>query len=229
MVLTLIRSVLLYFCVVAAMRLMGKRQLGELEPSEFAVTMMISELATVAIQDISLPLIHGLIPILVIVSLEFIVTFLCLRSVTIRRLICGRPSILISNGIIDQAELRRTRFSLDELMSALRLQGAADLSQVRYAILEPGGQLSLILRAEASPVTPSDLSLEVEEKGIPLALVSDGRFVESNLRARGLDRAWVERWLRRHGKPAPEGIFLLTVDEQGSVYCAETAEKGGRQ
>ena len=221
MYVTLIRSVLLYLAVVTAMRLMGKRQLGELEPSEFAVTVMISELATMAIQDTGLPLIHGLLPILVIVSLEFIVTYLTLRSIRIRRLLCGRPSILITDGVIDQRELKRSRFSIDELMSALRQQGAVDLTAVCYAILEPGGQLSVLLRTEHSPLTPGDLSLPTAEKGLPLILISDGRFLDANLRIRGLDRAWAAEWLRSNGKPEPHHIFLLTIDEQGSVYCAE--------
>ena len=221
---TLFRSVLMYAGVVTAMRLMGKRQLGELEPSEFAVTVMISELATIVIQDTAQPLLRGMLPILVIVGLEYVVTFLCLKSVIMRRLLCGRPSVLISDGVIDQRELRRTRYSLDELMSALRLAGAPDPAAVRYAILEPGGQLSVVLRAEDAPVTPRDLDLPVQEHGISLALVSDGRFMDGNLRLRGLDRAWVKDWLQKNKKPAVHRIFLLSMDEQGELLCVEKSE-----
>jgi len=207
------------------MRLMGKRQLGELEPSEFAVTVMISELASIPLQDIDIPLLHGILPILVIVSLEFIMSYLSLRSLRFRALTCGKPSILIADGKIDQHEMSKTRLSLDELMSALRVNGTTDISSVRYAILEPGGQLSVIPYERSSPATPSQLSKDVNEPGIPFVLINDGRFVASNLKKRGLDKVWVENWLKRNGKPRSRDIFLLTLDDCGNFYCAARDNK----
>lgn len=219
------RSIILYIVVVIVMRLMGKRQLGELEPSEFAVTVMISELATIPMQDSDIPLLHGIIPILAIISLEFIMTFLSLKSIRFRTFSCGKPSILIREGTIDQKELKRVRISIDELMSALRNKNATDISKIRYAILEPGGQLSVINYEDSSPVTPKMLDLYPNEAGIPFTLISDGNFIESNLERRGVDRDWVEHWLRRHGKPEPGKIFLLTLDDAGNVFCVERNTK----
>lgn len=220
-----LRSIILYIIVVVIMRLLGKRQLGELEPSEFAVTVMISELATIPMQDSDIPLLHSIIPMLAIISLEFILTFLSLKSLHFRSFSCGKPSILIREGTIDQRELRRTRLSVDELLSALRNKNTTDLSTVRYAILEPGGQLSVITYKDSSPVTAKMLGVYTSEAGIPFTLISDGKFVESNLLRRGVDKAWVEHWLRRHGKPESKKIFLLTIDDAGNVYCAEKEGK----
>ena len=216
----LVRTVILYIIIIAGIRLMGKRQVGELEPSELVLSLIIADLASVPMQDYGIPLLTGVIPILSLLSMTMIFSVLTMRSVRFRALMCGRPSIVIRDGLVDQLEMRRNRLTVDELLEELRGQGFTDPAVVKYAILETNGRLSVLPYANQKPPTARQLSVPVEEAGLPLVVVSDGRLLEHNLKALGHDRAWLDARLAERDCPGPENAFLLLVDQGGGIYLA---------
>ena len=224
MVITFLRTVILYVLIIGGIRLLGKRQIGELEPSELVLALLIADLAAVPMQDLGIPLLAGIVPILTLLCLTTILSILNLRSPSFRALLCGRPSIVIKDGTIDQHELRRNRLTLDELTEELRLQGITDLESVKYAVLETNGQLSVLLRALDQPITPKTLGRSVEEPGLPLPIVRDGVVLTENLKVRGLSDQWLRQVLAERSLHCPEQVFLLTVDELGHIYCAPKEE-----
>ena len=218
MITALLRTVILYFLIMTGLRLMGKRQIGELEPSELVLTMMISDLATVPMQDFGIPLLAGVIPILTLLSLSMLLSQLSLLSLRFRELMCGTPSILIRNGKLQQDAMRKNRYTLDELLEQLRGQGYVSVDEVRWAVLENSGQLSILPWALQRPPTAEELGLTPEEDELPFILINDGRIVRRNLARSGRNEAWLQKELRRTGHSAGE-IFLLTVDGSGKVLC----------
>ena len=218
MITALLRTVILYFLIMTGLRLMGKRQIGELEPSELVLTMMISDLATVPMQDFGIPLLAGVIPILTLLSLSMLLSQLSLLSLRFRELMCGTPSILIRNGKLQQDAMRKNRYTLDELLEQLRGQGYVSVDEVRWAVLENSGQLSILPWARQRPPTAEELGLTPEEDELPFILINDGRIVRRNLARSGRTEAWLQKELRRTGHSAGE-IFLLTVDGSGKVLC----------
>ena len=218
MITALLRTVILYFLIMTGLRLMGKRQIGELEPSELVLTMMISDLATVPMQDFGIPLLAGVIPILTLLSLSMLLSQLSLLSLRFRELMCGTPSILIRNGKLQQDAMRKNRYTLDELLEQLRGQGYVSVDEVRWAVLENSGQLSILPWARQRPPTAEELGLTPEEDELPFILINDGRIVRRNLARSGRNEAWLQKELRRTGHSAGE-IFLLTVDGSGKVLC----------
>ena len=224
----LIRTIILYILIIAGIRLMGKRQVGELEPSELVLSLIIADLAAVPMQDFGIPLLTGVVPILALLSLTMILSVLTMKSIRFRALLCGRPSVVIRRGEIDQGEMRRNRLTVDELLEELRSQGYTDPQKVEYAILETNGQLSVLPRAAEKPPTLGQLGLEAQESGLPLVLISDGRLLERNLRTRGYDERWLDRQLEQRGLKSREEVFLMTVDEQGQIYLAPREREGRR-
>ena len=218
MITALLRTVILYFLIMTGLRLMGKRQIGELEPSELVLTMMISDLATVPMQDFGIPLLAGVIPILTLLSLSMLLSQLSLLSLRFRELMCGTPSILIRNDKLQQDAMRKNRYTLDELLEQLRGQGYVSVDEVRWAVLENSGQLSILPWARQRPPTAEELGLTPEEDELPFILINDGRIVRRNLARSGRNEAWLQKELRRTGHSAGE-IFLLTVDGSGKVLC----------
>ena len=216
------RTIILYFLLMVGLRLMGKRQIGELEPGELVLTMMISDLATVPMQDFGIPLLAGVIPILTLLALSLLLSQLSLRSLRFRRLMCGAPAVLIRDGVIQQSVMRENRFTVDELLEELRGQGVAQVSDVKYAILENSGQLSVLPWTREQPPTAAQLGLEVTEGiTLPVVLINDGRVLTKNLSACGKDRAWLDQQLADRRLAGPGQVFLLTLDENGHVICVE--------
>ncbi len=214
------RTVILYFLIMIGLRLMGKRQIGELEPGELVLTMMISDLATVPMQDFGIPLLAGVIPILTRLSPSMLLSQGSLSSLRFRRLVCGTPSVLIRDGRIQQEAMRKNRYTLDELLEELRGQGCSSIEDVKYAVLENSGQLSVLPWTRQQPPTAAQLGLDVEENvTLPVVLVNDGRLLRRNLTAQGLDEAWLRETLRKEGLSSPREVFLLTRDERGQVNC----------
>ncbi len=220
MTIVIARTFIIYFTLLAAMRLLGKRQLGEMELSEFVVAALIADLAAIPLQDTRLPLLNGLLPILVLFCCEILLTGLTLRHIRLRALFFGRPSLLIVRGKIDQREMRKNRFTVDELLQELRNQGSVDISQVEYAILETDGRLNVIPFPAERPATAAQLGLDAGPGGYPSVIVSDGRVLEANLRHAGRDRAWLARQLKDRGVEDAKNVFLLTVNGAGQVYFA---------
>ena len=223
MITALCRTVILYFLIMLGLRLMGKRQIGELEPSELVLTMMISDLATVPMQDFGIPLLAGVIPILTLLSLSLLLSQLSLLSLRFRELMCGTPAVLIRNGQIQQEAMRKNRYTLDELLEQLRGQGCASVEEVQYAVLENSGQLSVLPWAREKPPAARVLGLTPQEGTLPTVLINDGRVLRKNLRRCGRDVSWLETVLRQEGRSAGE-VFLLTVDETGKIFCVPKEE-----
>lgn len=218
MVIAFVRTIILYLLIIAGVRLMGKRQVGELEPSELVLALIIADLAAVPMQDFGIPLLTGIIPILTLLSITMIISVLSMKSVKFRALLCGRPSIIVENGKLKQAEMQKNRFTVDELMEELRMKGVSDISTLKYAILETNGQISILPYADQKPPVAKDLSVTPEEAGLPIVLINDGRVLDRNLQSRGYDRNWLNKQLKAHGAKDPKEVYLLTADELGRVY-----------
>ena len=213
MITAFVRTIILYFLIVVGMRLMGKRQIGELEPSELVLTMMISDLAAVPMQDFGIPLLSGLLPILTLLALSLLLSQLSLRSLRLRALICGTPTVLIRGGKLQQDAMRKNRFTIDELMEELREQGVTRIEDVKYAVLENSGQLTVFPWTAQQPPTAEQLGLGLEDDvTLPMVIINDGRVIHRNLTACGRDENWLRKQLSREKASSPREIFLLTLD-----------------
>ncbi len=221
MAIVMIRTAMIYFALLLAMRLMGKRQLGEMELSEFVVASLIADLASHPLQDMGIPMVNGLVPIFTLLCFEILIAGASFKSIRLRTLLFGRPSVLVTRGTINQREMHANRFTADELMQELRSQGLFDLRQVEYAILETDGRLNVIPCPSALPPTAEQLSVEVPDDGSSLIVVSDGRVIGANLKRLGLDRDWLSAELRRKGAQSPKDVYLMTVNHSGQSYLAE--------
>lgn len=216
MLISYIRTILLYLVLLASVRFMGKREIGQMEASEFVVAMLVADLAAIPMQDVAIPLYSGLVPILTVLGAELILSCLCLRSIRLRKILCGKPVILIENGRIIQNNLRRTRVNIDELMGRLREKDILDVRTVQYAILETNGNLSVFpYPAEAAP-SAKDLSIHPKERYLPVTIVSDGQLLKENLQYAGRDEVWLRKTLGDY-RATVAGTWLLTVDKAGSV------------
>lgn len=208
MILSYARTLVLYGILICAVRLMGKRQVGEMEPSEFVVTMLVANLASIPMQDGGIPLYSGLVPILTVLGSELLLSFGMLRSMVLRKWLCGKPVILIENGHILQNRLRQTRISLDELIRDLRQKDVLDLQSVQYAILETNGSLSVFPYACKQPAAAEDTGTAVADAFLPVTLVEDGVILWENLRRLGKNQDWLTELLGRYDAH-PGDTFLL--------------------
>ncbi len=211
------RTVVLYIVLVIAVRLLGKRQIGQMEPSEFVLALLIANLAAIPIENIDMPLLNGIVPIALVYGAEMLLSVLTLRSIRLRQLFCGKPVILIENGHILEKNLRRTRINLDELTMHLREKGIFDLRTVKFAILETNGQVSTLLFAKDEPASARDAGIQVRETALPITLISDGKLLRKNLALAKKDEAWVHGELKKRSCPLSSAL-LLTVDAAGKVY-----------
>lgn len=220
MVTAFIRTIILYLILIIGLRLTGKRQIGELEPIELVLTMLLSDLASVPMQDFGIPLLNGLVPIITLLSLSTLFSYFSMRSMRFRSLVCGEPAIIIREGKLLQDVMRHNRLTLDELLEELRSQGISDLDDVKYAVLETSGQLSVLLRSDRQPVTAQQLSHEVKDDVfLPTVIINDGRLLRSNLKEIGLDEAWLRQQLSTQHLSDTRDVFLLSVDPSGKVVC----------
>lgn len=217
MLISFLRTLLLYIVLVLTVRLMGKRQIGEMEPAEFVVTMLIANLAAIPMQDTAIPLLSGLVPILVILGIELVLAVLTLRSIRLRQFFCGKPIILMENGKIIEKNLRSTRVNLDELTMHLREKDIFDLTTVKYAILETNGQLSTLLYSKSLPASAKDAGVHVPDTALPVTLISSGHLMRENLAVAGRDMAWLEDKLKKRACSIQK-VLLMTVDANGKIY-----------
>ncbi len=211
MLLSYIRSIILYLILIATIRLMGKRQIGQMEASEFVVTMLVANLASIPMQDGGIPLFSGIVPILTVLGAELLLSALCLRSIWLRKLLCGKPVILIENGRILRENLKRTRVTLDELSGHLREKDVLDPRAVQYAILETNGNLSVFPYPKERPATAAEAGIATKKQHLPITIISDGHLLPENLTFAGKTRDWVQQVLRQHNSSVTD-TWLLTVD-----------------
>ncbi len=213
------RALILYIIVVITMRIMGKRQIGQLQPFELAIAIMISELAAVPMQNTGIPLINGIIPILTLLIAQLLMSLISLKSIRARALFCGRPSILIDKGKIKEVELRKELYTLNDLLEQLRIKNFPNIADVEYAILETNGQLSVIPKSQKRPLNPQDMNIKTEYEGLSIDVIIDGEVLESNLRTAGKDMKWLEAELHKQHYSAPEDLLFACMDSAGKLFC----------
>lgn len=218
MLLVIIRTIILYAATVLLLRVMGKRQIGQLQPYELVVIIMISELAAIPMQNTGIPLLSGLIPIFILVAAQVTLSYISLKSERARGVICGTPSIVIENSRIVEDELRRLRLNLNDLLEQLRLKNVSDISDVEYAILETSGQLSVILKSEKRPVEPQDLKISPQYEGLPITLIIDGQVIKENLKKVDLDIVWLQNELGKYGIKNVKDVFFASLDAHKQLY-----------
>ena len=212
------RTALFYLFLIFALRFLGKRQIGELEPGELVLTMLISELASTPMQSTEARLLDSLIPIVTILALSLSLSYGAMKSLFLRRLLCGQPSTVIENGVLQQQAMRHCRLTLDELFEELRAQGVSDLATVKYAVLETNGQLSVLLYPADAPATPRQLGKEPKDDVSPATiLISGGTVHRDNLKRLGLSNEWLAKELARHGCRSHREAFLLSIDRAGKI------------
>jgi uncharacterized membrane protein YcaP (DUF421 family) len=220
----LIRSIMLYLLVIFAVRLMGKRQLGELQPSELVITILVSNIATLPIEDVNIPIIVGITPILALVSFEVIVSWLDLHFPKLRRLISGSPKIIIRSGSIERDILRELRFSADDLLMALRSKDIFDIDEVQFAIVETTGSISVMKKQPSDSPTKSDMKIAAECNDPPVMIIADGAYVPKALENLHMSRCTVETLLSKNGLTVRD-VFIMTADSGGKCYIADKRGK----
>ena len=216
MILSFLRTAFLYLVLVLAVRLMGKRQIGQMEASEFVVTMLVANLAAIPMQDGAIPLYSGLVPILTVLGMELTLAGLLLRSIWLRKFFCGKPVILIDNGKILEDNLRKTRVTLDELMGHLRQKDVLDVTTVQFAILETDGTLSVFPYPKFRPASAKEAGIKAERQYLPISLIQDGQLIRENLEKSGRDRQWLEGELKKRESDCSATLYM-TIDEGGTV------------
>lgn len=223
MTISFIRTILLYIVIVAAVRLMGKRQISELQTSELVVTLLISDLASIPMQDTGQPLVSGLIPILVLVMCEIVVSGLMLKSSKFRRMICGRPLIVINDGKVDQKEMRRLRMTTEDLVEQLRQKDVFSIEDVAYAIVETNGKMSVIKKPDKEQPCAGMLGVALPDTGIETVVISDGVISDFSLTLCNKGREWLDGVL--HGKNVKaEEIFIMTANRKGDINIIKKDE-----
>ena len=200
------------------MRLMGKRQIGELSPSDLVVTIMVSELASIPLQDATVPLLFGLVPIITLVSVEILTSYLCIKSQLIRRAFNGRDAVIIRSGKLDRKKMRDLRLTVDEVMEALRQNNIASPADLKYAVIETSGQLSYILKTDQQPVTAGMMGIAPPDMGLPLIVVSDGKAITANIDKLNLTLVDIEKRIKKARIPSVREVFLMTLDDCGNQF-----------
>ncbi|NLP26418.1 MAG: DUF421 domain-containing protein [Clostridiales bacterium] len=227
MIITFIRSLILYILVIFSVRLMGKRQIGELQPTELVITILISNIATLPMEDLDTPLVIGAVPILSLVCFDVLFSWATLKSKRLRKAMSGSPKIIIKDGKIDQQVMKDLRFSIDDLMTALRINDIFDASEVQFAIVETTGDISIYERFESQNVTNGDMGIKGESKNPPDIIISDGVLIQSGLDSSGMNRKWLDKILSKK-KIEIGDVFLLTSDDKGNYNLVERAKSIGK-
>ena len=218
MLITFIRSIILYIIVLIVMRLMGKREIGQLQPFELAISIMIADLATIPMTEIGIPIFNGIIPILGLLFMHLIISISNLKSTKIREIICGKPRILIYRGKIDEKALKKERFTINELQEKLRGNNIVNLGDVEYAILETSGEVTIIQKPEKRGTIPEDFNIKPDYEGIPYDLVIDGKIMNKNLKSIGKNYSWLKKQVEKFGIK-PEEALVVTIDGKGQIFC----------
>ena len=218
MLIIAMRSLILYALLVLVTRIMGKRQVGELQPFEFVITIILADMAAISMGDKEMPLLNSIVAIFTLLVAHVFVSYVALSSQTIRRIVCGSPSVLIENGIIQEANMRSLRYNINDLLEQLRGKGYPNIADVEFALLETNGKLSVIPKSQRRPVTPQDLQIPTSYEGLPLTLIVDGAIDQQALRRTGLDTQWLHRELRKFGIASHEDVLFASLDTNGDLF-----------
>ena len=224
MLVTFFRAILLYIIVLIVMRLMGKREIGQLQPFELAISIMIADLASIPMTDTGVPISNGIIPILGLLVMHLVISVVNLKSIKAREIICGKPRILVYRGRIDEKALKKERFTINELEERLRGNNVVNLGDVEYAILETSGNITVIQKPEKRNTIPEDFNIVPDYEGISYDLVVDGKIMDKNLKKLGKNYQWLKKQVEKFNI-MPEEALVVTIDGKGQIFCQEK-EKG---
>ena len=227
MLITFFRAIILYIVVLIVMRLMGKREIGQLQPFELAISIMIADLASTPMTDVGIPIQNGIIPILGLLIMHLLIALINTKSIKAREIICGKPRILIYRGKIDEEALKKERFTINELQERLRDKDVVNIGDIEYAILETSGQVTIIEKPNKRKVIVEDLNIQPEYEGIPYDLVIDGVIMEENLKILNKDYIWLKEQVNKFNF-LPEEALLVTIDGKGKIFCQKKEKKKGK-
>ncbi len=225
MLVPFIRTLILYFVIIIAVRLMGKRQVGEMQPTELVVTILVSAVVSVPMQDIDIPLTHGIVPVMTLIAAEVLISAASLRNRTFRQLLTGRPVPVIINGRIDQQAMQKLRMSLDDLCEDLRLAGVFDLRQVAFAQVETNGKMSVLQNTIDLPLTAKQAGLKPEAEQPFFTVIADGILCPEGLEQTGKTKDWLEKVVEASGAHSHQEVFLLCTNQRGDIVCARKGER----
>ena len=217
----IVRAILIYILVLFVFRLMGKRQIGQMQPFELVLTLIIADLATIPMAESSVPVLHGVIPLLTLVVVHYFLTLISKNSVKFGNFISGKPVIVINPKGIDEKALHSLNITVDDLFEAIRVAGYFNLEEVQYAIMETNGTVNVLPKAEFSPVVNKDLKLKIEETSIPVTLVSEGKLMKNNINLAGVDLLFIEKFMKKAGIDKISKVLVLTLNKSGTVYIQE--------
>lgn len=224
MIITITRTVILYIFVTLGIRLMGKRQIGEMQPNELVVTLLISEIAAIPLQDTSQPILDGVVAIFTLVILEIIISVTAMKSIIVRKLMNGKSAVIIKNGVVDQQAMKNVRMTVLDLVELLRGQNVFDISTVAFAVLEVNGNLSILLKSSEQPATSGDLKLNKEAAVLPLPVISDGKLINESLKALETDSGKIKKILDDNDTVI-ENVFLMTMDRDAKFTLIKKRNK----
>lgn len=227
MVIGIIRTIILFVVVVTSLRIMGKRQVSQLQPYELVIVIMLSALAAIPMEDTAIPLASGLFPILTLLVVQVVLSYTAMKSERARGVICGTPSILVRNGHIEEGELSRLRYNVNDLLEQLRSKNVPNIADVEFAVLETSGELSVCPKSQKRPVVPADMGLPTPYEGLPVTLVIDGRVLERNLAMVNLDVNWLKEELGKFGFSDPADIFFASLDTEGKLFFQARSRPSG--
>ena len=224
MIINFVRAIILYIVVLIVMRFMGKREIGQLQPFELAISILIADLASIPMTNTGVPISNGIVPILGLLVMHLLISLINIKSLKAREIICGKPSILIYRGKIQEDALIKERFTINELEERIRSQNIYNLGDVEYAILETSGQVTVIEKPNKRPTTPEDFGIEAEYEGIAYDLVIDGKVMYQNLKILGKSYDWLKEEVGKFNIK-PENALIVTIDGKGNFFCQEKKPK----
>lgn len=224
MIITITRTIVLYIFVTLGIRLMGKRQIGEMQPNELVVTLLISEIAAIPLQDTSQPILNGVVAIFMLVILEIIISVITMKSLYVRKIMNGKSAVIIKNGVIDQNMMRQVRMTVLDLVELLRGQDVFDISTVAYAVLEVNGNLSVLLKSPEQPVTIKDIDIKKEKATLPLPVISDGKIIRESLDALEISEEDIKSAVKKNSTDIKD-VFLMTMDRYGETSLIKMRDK----
>lgn len=224
MILIFVRTIIIYILVLFVMRFMGKREIGQMQPFELVIAMMIADLAATPMSDVGIPILYGVIPILSLLMMHIIISIINLKSIKMREIICGKPRILIYRGKIDETALVKENFTINELQERLRGNNINNLGDVEFAILETSGQISVVQKPEKRPLRPEDFNIDAKYEGIAFDLVVDGRVMGDNLNKIGKNYKWLEEEVGKFNMK-PEDALVVVLNGDGTIFCQKKEGK----
>ena len=225
MLVSFARAAILYLVVVAFMRMMGKRQISQMQPFELVITILVADLVNTPIGDVSVPIIEGIIPLFALLVMHHIIDFLCMKSMKIRRLVCGKPSVIIENGVLDQMELNRLSINMSDLMENLRSQKVLNISDVMYCVIETNGEISVILKGAAAPASARNAKIKVDDPEMSYTIIYNGKPDKENLKQLGVSQDLLEKNLSILGVPAMDRAYVAMMNGKDQIFVQTDKEK----